>query len=102
MNDLLRKQDLESNPTPRVPICLCLDVSGSMGRIVGGTTRSTGKREYHDGKWWDIVEGGETALQEIVEGINIFYNRSCALFGGSLYRDFRRQFGGSCDRFCES
>lgn len=74
MNDLLRKQDLESNPTPRVPICLCLDVSGSMGRIVGGTTRSTGKREYHDGKWWDIVEGGETALQEMVEGINIFYN----------------------------
>ena len=29
-NDLLRIQDLVNNPTPRVPICLCLDTSGSM------------------------------------------------------------------------
>lgn len=27
---LLRMEDLVNNPTPRVPICLCLDVSGSM------------------------------------------------------------------------
>lgn len=27
---LLRQKDLVNNPTPRVPICLCLDVSGSM------------------------------------------------------------------------
>lgn len=71
MNDLLRKQDLESNPTPRVPICLCLDVSG---RIVGGTTQSTGTREFHDGRWWNIVDGGITALQEMVKGVNLFYS----------------------------
>ena len=27
---LLRKEDLVNNPTARVPVCLCLDVSGSM------------------------------------------------------------------------
>ena len=29
-NMLLRMEDLVNNPTPRVPVCLCLDVSGSM------------------------------------------------------------------------
>ena len=29
-NDLLRMEDLVNNPTARVPVCLCLDVSGSM------------------------------------------------------------------------
>lgn len=29
-NDVLRLEDLVNNPTARVPICLCLDVSGSM------------------------------------------------------------------------
>lgn len=74
MNDLLRKQDLETNPTPRVPICLCLDVSGSMDRIVGGDVRQTGRREFNDGQWWNIVEGGVTALQELKAGVNLFYD----------------------------
>lgn len=30
-NMLLRMEDLVNNPTPRVAVCLCLDVSGSMG-----------------------------------------------------------------------
>lgn len=30
-NYLLRKEDLVNNPTARVPVCLCLDTSGSMG-----------------------------------------------------------------------
>ena len=29
-NMLLRMEDLVNNPAPRVPVCLCLDVSGSM------------------------------------------------------------------------
>lgn len=29
-NFYLRKEDLVNNPTPRVPVCLCLDVSDSM------------------------------------------------------------------------
>lgn len=74
MNDLLRKEDLEINPTPRVPICLCLDVSGSMGRVVGGQIRETGRREFRDGKWWRVVKGGVTALQEMIAGVNLFYD----------------------------
>lgn len=31
MNDLIRIEDLVNNPTARIPICLCLDVSSSMG-----------------------------------------------------------------------
>ena len=30
MDRLIRVEDLVNNPTPRVPICLCLDTSGSM------------------------------------------------------------------------
>lgn len=74
MNDLLRKQDLETNPMTRVPICLCLDVSGSMGRIVSGETRKTGRTVEVDGRTWDVVEGGITALQELVGGVNLFYD----------------------------
>lgn len=29
-NDMFRKEDLVNNPTTRVPVCLCLDTSGSM------------------------------------------------------------------------
>lgn len=29
-NNLFRKEDLVNNPTTRVPVCLCLDTSGSM------------------------------------------------------------------------
>lgn len=74
MSDLLRQKDLEENPTTRVPICLCLDVSDSMNRVIDGETRDTGKREFSDGKWWHIVEGGVTALQELKSGVNIFYD----------------------------
>lgn len=38
----IRKEDLLNNPTPRVPVCLCLDVSPSMsGRIEWGAHPST-------------------------------------------------------------
>ena len=45
-----------------------------MCKIVGGETVSTGRREFHDGKWWNIVEGGITALQEMIGGVNLFYD----------------------------
>lgn len=31
-DNLLRLEDLVNNPTARVPVCLCLDTSGSMGK----------------------------------------------------------------------
>lgn len=68
---VLRQQDLVSNPTTRLPVCLCLDISGSMNRTESGTP--TGEKEFIDGQWWDIVEGGTTAIEELTKGIGYFY-----------------------------
>jgi len=68
---VLRQQDLVSNPTTRLPVCLCLDVSGSMNRAEGGTP--TGRQEYIDGEMWNIVEGGTTAIQELQKGVEYFF-----------------------------
>ena len=55
-NDLLRMEALVNNPTARVPVCLCLDVSGSMdGEPI---------RELNDGvrMFYDAIREDETAL----------------------------------------
>ena len=59
-NTLLRLQDLEENPTPRVPICLCLDVSGSMGESV----------KNNDG----FFSGRTTRIKELQSGVELFYD----------------------------
>lgn len=74
MNDLVRLQDLVNNSTPRVPVCLCLDTSGSMNQIIGGDVEATGEQFYEDGKMWDIVTGGITAIEELTEGVKAFYD----------------------------
>jgi len=68
---VLRQQDLVSNPTTRLPVCLCLDVSGSMNRTEGGIP--TGRTEFIDGEMWNIVEGGTTAIQELQKGVEYFF-----------------------------
>lgn len=73
-NQLMRMEDLLDNPTPRIPICLCLDTSSSMNRVVGGETVDTGRTVYEDGRQWNIVEGGITALHELQDGVNHFYS----------------------------
>lgn len=73
MNDLLRFEDLVNNPSTRVPVCLCLDISGSMNRVVGGEVQETGEQIYKDGQTWDIVTGGISAIHELTEGVNAFY-----------------------------
>ena len=70
-NQLLRVEDLVNNPTPRIPICLCLDTSGSMGRTVGGTR--TGETIFSDGKEWNVVTGGTSCISEMQQGIEQFY-----------------------------
>lgn len=71
-NMLLRVQDLVNNPTPRVPICLCLDTSGSMG-AVDGECIETGETIYEDGKMWNIVTGGTSRIDELKNGVEEFY-----------------------------
>ncbi len=72
-NNIFNLDDLENNPTPRVPVCLCLDTSGSMGRVVRGETRRTGETIYKDGQKWNVVTGGISAIEDLSEGINQFF-----------------------------
>lgn len=71
-NALLRVEDLVNNPTPRVPICLCLDTSGSMGAVVGDYVE-TGETVFEDGKEWIVVTGGTSRIDELRKGVEQFY-----------------------------
>ncbi len=70
--NILNNSDLVDNPTPRVPICLCLDTSGSMD-AVEGDCQATGETIFKDGREWNVVTGGTTRLNELQEGIKAFY-----------------------------
>ena len=72
-NMLLRVQDLVENPTPRVPICLCLDTSGSMGAVEGDCV-PTGETIFEDGREWNLVTGGTSRIDELKKGIDLFYD----------------------------
>ena len=72
-NMLLRVQDLVENPTPRVPICLCLDTSGSMGAVEGDCV-PTGETVFMDGREWNLVTGGTSRIDELKKGVQLFYN----------------------------
>lgn len=78
MNDdfnKLRVDDLVNNPTPRVPIVLCLDTSFSMGAVEDdGTLEYTGEKIYRDGQEWDIVKGGTSRIAELQKGVRLFYD----------------------------
>ena len=69
----VQKHDLNSDGTPRVPICLCLDVSGSMGEVIAGTYEETGKTVQRDGNTYSVVRGGISKLDELQRGIERFY-----------------------------
>lgn len=71
-NMLLRIKDLQENPTARIPICLCLDTSGSMA-AVEGDCQLTGETVYEDGRTWNVVTGGTTRIDELKKGIDKFY-----------------------------
>lgn len=73
---ILRAKTLIENPRARVPICLVLDASYSMGGIVSGDTRDTGRRVTSDGKTWSVVEGDNlvTRMDELNQGISQFYS----------------------------
>ena len=69
---MLRIEDLINNPTARVPICLCIDTSGSMGAVEGECVL-TGKTVFKDGQNWNIVTGGTSRIDELKKGIKLFY-----------------------------
>lgn len=63
-NMLIRIQDLVENPTARVPICLCLDTSGSMAAVEGDCV-PTGETFFEDGREWNLVTGGISRINEL-------------------------------------
>lgn len=71
--NILNNSDLVDNPTPRVPICLCLDTSGSMDAVEGDCV-NTGRTVFRDGREWNVVTGGTTRLNELQDGIKAFYD----------------------------
>jgi uncharacterized protein YegL len=71
-NLLIRRKDLNENPTPRCAVALCLDTSGSMN-CVDGTATPTGQTIWKDGKCWNIVSDGVTRLEELTKGVVAFY-----------------------------
>lgn len=73
-NYLSKNADLVNNPAARVPICLCLDLSGSMGEVEGGTYKDTGIQKMIDGKLYNLVDGGTTRLDELQKGLNLFFD----------------------------
>ena len=71
-NYLIRLEDLVNNPTPRVPICLCLDTSGSMA-AVEGACETTGETIYQDGRTWNVATGGIRRVDDLQKGVEKFY-----------------------------
>ena len=63
------KNALANNPATRVPICICLDLSGSMNTVESGTFKETGRQVHIDGKLYNMVEGGTTRLDELQKGL---------------------------------
>lgn len=71
--NLVPDQDLIDNPTSRVAVCLCLDLSGTMNIIIPGTGRATSEERFVDGQRLYVAEGGVSRLDELKKGIQGFY-----------------------------
>lgn len=63
---------LATNPEPRCPCVLLLDVSGSMAEIVAGDTKDLGYTVQQDGQTYRAVSGGTTKLQLLEDGLRAY------------------------------
>lgn len=63
---------LATNPEPRCPCVLLLDVSGSMLEVVANAGRDTGKLVQQDGRWYNVVSGGTTKLDLLNDGVRAY------------------------------
>ncbi|MFO0852689.1 MAG: VWA domain-containing protein [Gemmataceae bacterium] len=60
---------LATNPEPRCPCVLLLDVSGSMGEIVADSGRDLGYTIQQDGQTYRAVSGGVSRIDLLNEGL---------------------------------
>jgi uncharacterized protein YegL len=63
---------LASNPEPRCPCVLLLDVSGSMAQVVDNAGKDTGQTVQQDGKTYRVVTGGTTRIDLLNEGLRAY------------------------------
>src|SRR5262249_47420746 len=64
---------LATNPEPRCPCVLLLDVSGSMAEIVANAGQDTGQTVQQDGKTYRVVSGGTTRIDLLNEGLRSYH-----------------------------
>jgi uncharacterized protein YegL len=72
---------IATNPEPRCPCVLLLDVSGSMAEIVGNAGQDLGYTVQQDGKTYRAVSGGVTRIELLNEGVRAYH---ADLMGDSL------------------
>ena len=61
--------EFATNPEPRCPCVLLLDVSGSMSEIVGEAGRDLGYTVQQDGQTYRVVSGGKTRIDLLNDGV---------------------------------
>jgi len=64
---------LASNPEPRCPCVLLIDVSGSMAEIVANSGKDLGYTIQQDGKTYNAVSGGTTRIDLVNEGLRAYH-----------------------------
>jgi uncharacterized protein YegL len=64
---------LASNPEPRCPCVLLIDVSGSMAEVVGNAGQDLGYTVQQDGKTYQAVSGGVTRIDKVNEGLRAYH-----------------------------
>jgi len=52
-----------------LPVIVLIDISASMDRVISGDVVETGETVFEDGKTWNIVEGGITAMMTLNESL---------------------------------
>ncbi len=72
---------LATNPEPRCPCVLLIDVSGSMGEIVANSGKDLGYTVQQDGQTYRAVSGGTTRMDLVNQGLRAY---QADLLGDSL------------------
>lgn len=73
---IARQKGLIDYPGPRLPICLLIDVSYSMGEVLSGAGAPTGQTVERDGGVYNVVEVSDdtvTRMDEANVGISQFF-----------------------------
>lgn len=63
---------LATNPEPRCPCVLLVDVSGSMAEVVAGDVKNLGYTVQQDGQTYQAVTGGVTKMHLVNQGLKAY------------------------------